>query len=137
MESGASPLTPTSQPPRFVRLVGPALVTPRRIRAPENLKWVRTLPCPVCQRRPADAHHLKHVQPNTMSLKPGDQWVVPLCRIHHRELHDAGDEEAWFEKRNIEPRADAESLWSSSYSNENSVRAERPREAPTADQLNS
>lgn len=137
MEASETAPAPTSRPPRFVRLSGPALVTPRRIRAPEHLKWVRTLPCLVCQRTPADAHHLKHVQPNAMSLKPGDQWVVPLCRIHHRELHDAGDEEAWWKKQNIEPRAHAESLWSSSSPTGESVRAGRSRETRTADQLNS
>ena len=47
---------------------------------------------------PADAHHLKRIQPNALARKPGDQWVVPLCRLHHRALHDAGDETQWWGK---------------------------------------
>lgn len=88
-----------------------AIPTPKRIRAPEHLKWVATLPCLICQRRPSDAHHLKHVQPNAMGRKPGDQWVVPLCRIHHRALHDAGNEETWWESQKLNPVTVAEELW--------------------------
>jgi DNA recombination protein Rad52 len=89
---------------------------PKRIRAPEHLKWVATLPCLVCQRQPSDAHHLKRVQPNAMGRKPGDQWVVPLCRIHHRALHDAGDETRWWENNNIAAADIAQKLWSREYS---------------------
>jgi hypothetical protein len=88
------------------------IASPKRIRAPEHLKWVATLPCLICQRHPSDAHHLKRVQPNAMGRKPGDQWVVPLCRIHHRALHDAGDETSWWEEKNIDAADIAQKLWS-------------------------
>lgn len=91
-----------------------ALPAPKRIRAPEHLKWVAALGCTVCQRQPADAHHLKRVQPNAMAKKPGDQWVVPLCRIHHRALHDAGDETRWWQDQKIDPVALANELWANS-----------------------
>ena len=87
------------------------IASPKRIRAPEHLKWVATLPCLICQRQPSDAHHLKRVQPNALGRKPGDQWVVPLCRIHHRALHDAGDETRWWEEKNIKATEIAENLW--------------------------
>lgn len=85
--------------------------SPKRIRAPEHLKWVATLPCLICQRQPSDAHHLKRVQPNALGRKPGDQWVVPLCRIHHRALHDAGDETRWWREKNIDANEAAHDLW--------------------------
>lgn len=91
-----------------------ALPTPKRIRAPEHLKWVGSLGCTVCQRNPADAHHLKRVQPNALARKPGDQWVVPLCRLHHRALHDAGNETQWWDRQKIDPVALAEELWAES-----------------------
>jgi DNA recombination protein Rad52 len=91
-----------------------ALPAPKRIRAPEHLKRVASLGCAVCQRIPADAHHLKRVQPNALAKKPGDQWVVPLCRLHHRALHDAGDETQWWQARKIDPVALAEELWARS-----------------------
>ena len=87
------------------------IASPKRIRAPEHLKWVATLPCLICQRQPSDAHHLKRVQPNAMGRKPGDQWVVPLCRIHHRALHDAGDETKWWENNKINATEIASELW--------------------------
>jgi hypothetical protein len=87
------------------------IASPKRIRAPGHLKWVATLPCLICQRQPSDAHHLKRVQPNALGRKPGDQWVVPLCRIHHRALHDAGDETRWWEEKNIKATEIAETLW--------------------------
>lgn len=91
-----------------------ALPAPKRIRAPEHLKWVASLGCTVCQRMPADAHHLKRVQPNALSRKPGDQWVVPLCRLHHRALHEAGNETNWWDKQKIDPVELAEKLWAKS-----------------------
>lgn len=87
------------------------IASPKRIRAPGHLKWVATLPCLICQRQPSDAHHLKRVQPNALGRKPGDQWVVPLCRIHHRALHDAGDETRWWKNNDIDEIGYAKSLW--------------------------
>jgi hypothetical protein len=40
-----------------------------------------------------------------------DEFIVPLCRIHHRELHRSGDEAAWWQKLNIDPLAVALRLW--------------------------
>jgi hypothetical protein len=31
-------------------------------------------------------------------MKVSDEFTVPLCRSHHRKLHQAGNEEAWWEK---------------------------------------
>ena len=35
-----------------------------------------------------------------------DEFTVPLCRVHHRELHRQGNERAWWNKANIDPDAD-------------------------------
>ena len=32
-----------------------------------------------------------------------DEFTVPLCRVHHRELHRQGDEPAWWVKLSIDP----------------------------------
>ena len=45
-----------------------------------------------------------------MAKKPGDQWVVPLCRIHHRALHDTGDETQWWQAQKIDAVTLAEQL---------------------------
>jgi hypothetical protein len=51
------------------------------------------------------------VQPRALGRKVSDEFTVPLCRIHHRELHRQANEEAWWSLVNIDPRAAALSLW--------------------------
>jgi hypothetical protein len=34
-----------------------------------------------------------------------------LCRLHHRELHQQGDERVWWNKFNIDPMPLALKLW--------------------------
>ena len=46
-----------------------------------------------------------------MGRKVGDDWTVPLCATHHRALHDAGDEKAWWAKHDHDPLKQAETLW--------------------------
>ena len=82
-----------------------------RLRDKEHLRLVAGQPCLVCGRQPSEAHHLLFAQPRAMSRKPGDQFTVPLCRLHHRELHDRGDEEAWWRDRAIDPMDEAHRLW--------------------------
>jgi len=50
-------------------------------------------------------------QIDTTSGKVNDEWTVPLCTIHHRQLHDAGDEQRWWGDRQIDPVSTAETLW--------------------------
>jgi hypothetical protein len=40
-----------------------------------------------------------------------DEFTVPLCRGHHRQLHQAGNEEAWWENLRINALEVARSLW--------------------------
>jgi hypothetical protein len=84
---------------------------PRRLRDKSHLKFVASHPCLVCGRSPADAHHLRFTQPRAMGLKVSDEFTVPLCRIHHRDLHSVGDEVAWWERRAIDPMATSRMLW--------------------------
>ena len=84
---------------------------PKRIRDKNYLEFVATLPCIVCGRIPTHAHHLRFAQPRAMGKKVSDEWVVPLCNLHHRSLHDAGREEDWWEKQNVDPLGIAEDLW--------------------------
>jgi len=90
-----------------------ALVLPthRRIRDREHVKSVAKEPCLVCGRSPADAHHLRFAQSPTLARKVSDEFTVPLCRGHHRELHRCGDEAAWWRKAGIDPTIAARLLW--------------------------
>ena len=84
---------------------------PRRLRNKIHLKFVASQPCLVCGRSPADAHHLRFTQPRAMGLKVSDEFTVPLCRIHHRDVHSHVDEIAWWQKRAIDPLVTSRALW--------------------------
>ena len=84
---------------------------PRRLRDKAHLKFVGSQPCLICARSPADAHHLKFTQPRAMGRKVSDEFTVPLCRTHHRDVHRFGDEVAWWERHAIDPIATARILW--------------------------
>ena len=72
-----------------------ALAEPKRLRDKGHLKFVASQPCVVCGRQPSDPHHLRFAQPRALGLKVSDEFTVPLCRGHHRQLHQTGNEEAW------------------------------------------
>jgi hypothetical protein len=88
-----------------------ALPAPRRIRDRDHVKSVAKQPCLVCGRRPADAHHLRFAQSPALGRKVSDEFTVPLCRGHHREVHRCGDEAAWWNKTGIDATAAARVLW--------------------------
>jgi hypothetical protein len=86
---------------------------PRR-RNKEHLSFVRSQGCLVCQKTPADAHHLKFAQPRTLGRKVSDEFTVPLCRSHHQSLHRHGNERAWWMNLQISPLPIAKELWNAS-----------------------
>jgi hypothetical protein len=88
-----------------------ALPASRRIRDRDHVKSVAKQPCLVCGRRPADAHHLRFAQSPALGRKVSDEFTVPLCRGHHREVHRCGDEAGWWAKIGIDAAATARVIW--------------------------
>jgi hypothetical protein len=82
-----------------------------RLRDKEHRKFVSRQPCLVCGRTPSDPHHLRFVQPYALGRRVSDEFTVPLCRVHHRDLHRQGDEAAWWGKLSIDPVPLALTLW--------------------------
>ena len=82
-----------------------------RMRDKDHRKFVSTQPCLVCGRTPADPHHLRFAQPRALGRKVSDEFTVPVCRVHHRELHRHGDEAAWWQSIKIDPFPVAHRLW--------------------------
>jgi len=87
------------------------LPAPRRIRDRDHVKFVAKQACLICGRCPADAHHLRFAQSPALGRKVSDEFTVPLCRGHHREVHRCANEPAWWNKRSIEPTISARALW--------------------------
>jgi hypothetical protein len=84
---------------------------PVRERDRDHLKFVATQPCLVCGRTPSDPHHVKFAEQLAMGRRVSDRFTVPICRLHHRELHRRGNERAWWEGQGIDPLAVAGILW--------------------------
>jgi hypothetical protein len=87
------------------------LSEPRRIRDLGHLAFVAAKPCLVCGRNRTHAHHLKFAQPTALGRKVSDEFTVPLCSLHHRELHRHGDERAWWTARGIDALKVADEVW--------------------------
>jgi len=94
---------------------------PRRVRDRDHIRHVIKQPCLVCGRRPSDPHHLRFAQSRALGRKVSDEFTVPLCRGHHRELHRHGDEAGWWEKFGLDPNAAARALWLTSHPQPESV----------------
>src|SRR5262245_26251237 len=86
----------------------------QRLRDPGHLRYVAGLSCLVCGRKPVHAHHLRFAQPTALGRKVSDEFTVPLCNLHHRELHNCSKEEVWWEEKKLSPLPIAQELWASS-----------------------
>jgi ERF superfamily len=84
---------------------------PVRERDRDHLRFVASQACLVCGRAPSDAHHIKFAEQRAMGRKVSDRFTVPICRLHHRELHRRGNERVWWHTRGIDPLAIAARLW--------------------------
>jgi len=104
----AAPMTlPRAATVRRRRVAGKTI----RLRDKEHCKFVATQPCVVCGRTPTEAHHIRFAQPRALGRKVSDEYAVPVCRLHHRDLHDYGDEASWWAGVGIDPLPIALELW--------------------------
>jgi ERF superfamily len=110
-----------------------AVAAPRRYRNREHLRSVAKQPCLICGRRPSDPHHLRYLQPRALGRKASDEFAVPLCRVHHRAVHRARDERAWWQASGIDPIRIARKLWKDTRIDEGRVEPDRTPPAAAAD----
>jgi ERF superfamily len=87
------------------------ITKPVRERDPNHLRFVASQGCLICGRSPSDAHQLKFAEARAMGRKVSDKFTVPLCRLHHRELHRIGNERAWWQRQGLDPLPIAAMLW--------------------------
>ena len=116
-----------------------------RQRSDLHLKWIRTLPCAICNKQGGihaahlRAASLRHGKLATgIGQKPDDSWTVPLCGKHHLldEAAQHQDQELKFWKQHeIDPFVLALALWRASGDDElaflviNELRKARTRAA--------
>ena len=122
--SAGEPFVASSEDPAVGPIILPARRTARRrgvaaktirLRDKEHCKFIATQPCVVCGRTPTEAHHIRFAQPRALGRKVSDEYTVPLCRLHHRDLHGYGDEASWWAGVNIDPLPIALDLWRRSH----------------------
>ena len=123
-----NPSEPTLQPSADASIVPPqpdrsharidkstlTIGEPKRLRDKSHLRFVASQPCLVCGHQPSDPHHLRFAQPRALGLKVSDEFTVPLCRDHHQQLHQAGNELAWWHDLDIKALEVARGLWEES-----------------------
>ena len=88
-----------------------ALPEVRRRRDKEHIQFVGKQACLICGRHPSDAHHVRFAQSGALGRKVSDEFTVPLCRGHHREVHRFGKEAQWWDNAGIDPMVTARKLW--------------------------
>jgi hypothetical protein len=122
----APPLVPNGPDPVPARIDKSqlAIAEPKRLRDKAHLKFVASQPCLICGRQPSDPHYLRFAQPRGIGLKVSDEFTVPLCRGHHRQLHQAGNEVTWWENLHIDAIAIAKDLWKQTHTKDRRVDAQ-------------
>jgi hypothetical protein len=105
---------------------------PRRRRDKAHVQFVAKQPCFVCGRKPCDPHHLRFAQKRALGRKVSDEFCVPLCRTHHRELHRAGNEALWWENARLDPIKVARKLWQHTRQERRPPRAARLQQQSTS-----
>ncbi len=110
-----------------------AVAAPRRYRNREHLRSLAKQPCLICGRKPSDPHHLRYLQPRALGRKASDEFAVPLCRVHHRAVHGARDERAWWQAAGIDPIKVARKLWKDTRIDEGRVEPDRTPRAAAAE----
>jgi hypothetical protein len=118
----AAPPTQRIDAPRAVDKSALTIAEPRRYRNKDHLRFVAQQACLVCGRKPSDPHHLRFMQPRALGWKVSDEFVAPLCRIHHRAVHRVSDERAWWKLAGIDPIKVARKLWRNTRLSESSLR---------------
>ena len=91
------------------------MTSSRRLRDKDHLRFVANHPCLICGRQPVESHRLKFSQTSALGRKVSDAFTVPLCALHHRDLHTTGNELAWWERKQIDPLPTARTLWAESH----------------------
>jgi hypothetical protein len=117
-QTAAPPLAPAIGDEAKIDKSALALPEPKRRRDKSHLRFIASQPCIVCGRHPSDPHHLRFAQLRALGVKVSDEFTVPLCRGHHRQLHQAGNETAWWDNLKIDALHIARQFWEQTHPSE-------------------
>lgn len=84
-----------------------------QIRCASHLSWIRGHCCSVdnaeCSGK-IEAAHVRICTDGGTSVKPGDNWTLPLCSHHHAQQHQIG-ERSFASVHKLDMKATAAKLW--------------------------
>lgn len=66
-----------------------------KFRSPKHLRFIRSLPCLICFSSASEAAHIRMFTDGGASLKPSDNYTVPLCHRDHLRQHNVGELTFW------------------------------------------
>ena len=72
----------------------------KTFRSEKYKKYIRSLPCVICNYPASEAHHVRIDGNAGTGMKPSDTYCVPLCPLHHAELHQFG-KDTFFDRHGI------------------------------------
>lgn len=61
----------------------------------KHMVRVAQQPCLICGLTFVQVHHIRECYPRTMGVRVGDDKTVPLCVMHHAELHMSNNVSFW------------------------------------------
>lgn len=64
----------------------------------EYVEYIRSQPCVICAKPGAYPHHIKRIGMGRDRKKRLKEHfsAIPLCNLHHSELHDKGDDKFFY-----------------------------------------
>ena len=96
--------------------IKPGRMKPKRLVDRVHRAYVAKQPCCCCGALSVEVHHLLRADPKRgMGRKAGDNFTVPLCPEHHRNLHMAGNEVEFLSRYCVDGLALAAKLWGESH----------------------
>lgn len=66
-----------------------------KFKSKKYLKWVASLPCLLCLYNECQAHHITIAEKRGFSQKVSDKFTIPLCYVHHHQLHMLSERKFW------------------------------------------
>lgn len=110
-----APALETQKQPRHIDKSVLTIGASKRLRDKAHLRFVASQPCTICSYQPSDPHHLRFAQLRSLGRKVSDEFTVPLCRKHHRQLHQSGNEQSWWHDLGVDPLPIAVELWNETH----------------------
>ena len=77
------------------KALGLSAVDKGPIRDRAHMARLAQMPCVVCGTAYVQVHHIRECLPRTMGVRVGDDMTLPVCVLHHAEIHATNTDALW------------------------------------------